>query len=40
MSRIPVISKLEFEGEPANKIIKSIKERIFQVSMAHLLKIE
>ena len=25
----PVISKLEFEGEPANKIVKSIKERIF-----------
>ena len=36
----PVISKLEFEGEPANKIVKSIKERIFQVSMAHLLKVE
>ena len=25
----PVIGKLEFEGEPATKIVKSIKERIF-----------
>ena len=29
VTEYPVISKLEFEGEPANKIIKSIKERIF-----------